>query len=93
MRFQTVRDGAQLRRYYPMGDVRLILDESASCLRFWMNHFDITTKRVGGNKRKFTQEDIEVLQEIKRLIRVEHYTLKGAALRIAEKKKAGAFQG
>lgn len=48
-------------------------------LRYWETKFSkLSPKRVSGNQRKYTRNDLELLYEIVRLLYMEGYTLDGA---------------
>ncbi len=48
-------------------------------LRYWETKFSkLNPKRVGGNQRKYTRSDLELLYEIVNLLYNEGYTLDGA---------------
>lgn len=77
--------------YFHMGEVSLILGVSQSCIRFWLDQFDLdkTIHRsrrrfhLGGQGREFTPKDINTLFEIKRLLQKELYTIPGAKRKLA----------
>jgi len=64
--------------YWKMGEVSQQLQEPPSAIRFWMRQFGVVVKRGRGPDRFFTRENIETLKEIRRLVRVERYTIEGA---------------
>ncbi len=48
-------------------------------LRYWETKFSkLNPRRVGGNQRKYTRNDLELLYEIVHLLYYEGYTLDGA---------------
>ncbi|RJP25391.1 MAG: MerR family transcriptional regulator [Candidatus Omnitrophota bacterium] len=52
-------------------------------LRYWETKFPrLNPKRVGGNQRKYTRNDIDLLYEIVHLLYDEGYTLDGAERRL-----------
>lgn len=68
--------------YWRMGEVAQMLQEQPSAIRFWMRAFGVVVKRGRGTDRFFTRENIETLKEIRRLVRVERYTIEGAVRRL-----------
>jgi DNA-binding transcriptional MerR regulator len=65
-----------------------MFDLPVTTIRFWEQHFDILKpkKNKKGN-RLFTNEDIENLKLIYKLVKKEGYTLSGAEIRLKEMKK------
>lgn len=68
------------RLYWSTPEVAAKLKERATTLRYWLKVFGDVEK--GGRNRRFTREDIERLEKIKHLIRVEKYTLAGVKMKI-----------
>lgn len=71
---------------YTMGEVAAILDENTSAVRYWCNYFGQyvkPTRNAKGN-RLFSEKDIEVLKQIKHLLKNEGLTLEGTAARMNE---------
>ncbi len=66
-------------------EVSEILAEEAHVVRFWEQKFPwITPVRRAGGRRYYRREDIELLQIIKVLLRVEGLSIKGAQKLIRE---------
>ncbi len=65
--------------YYPIGEVSNLLDVNPSLLRFWEKEFqlEVSKKNKKGN-RLFTVKEIEKINKIYQLVKVEGYTLDGA---------------
>ncbi len=65
--------------YYPIGEVSNLLDVNPSLLRFWEKEFqlEVSKKNKKGN-RLFTVKEIEKINKIYQLVKVEGYTLEGA---------------
>jgi DNA-binding transcriptional MerR regulator len=76
--------------YYSIGEVGKLLDVNTSLLRFWEKEFnlEVSKKNKKGN-RLFTKKEIEKINKIYQLVKVEGYTLEGAkkALKIKEIKQ------
>jgi DNA-binding transcriptional MerR regulator len=56
-------------------------------LRYWEREFAefLQPVRSGGGQRRYRPEDIEVIREIKRLLRDEMYTIAGAKRKLRER--------
>ena len=65
--------------YYSIGEVSKLLDVNPSLLRFWEKEFqlEVSKKNKKGN-RLFTTKEIEKINKIYQLVKVEGYTLDGA---------------
>jgi DNA-binding transcriptional MerR regulator len=74
--------------FYPIGEVSEMFNLPITTIRFWEQHFDILKpkKNKKGN-RLFTNEDIENIKLIYKLVKEEGYTLSGAEIRLKEMKK------
>tara|TARA_Y100001970_G_C13607638_1_gene543298 strand:+ start:151 stop:522 length:372 start_codon:yes stop_codon:yes gene_type:complete len=72
-----VRDIKKL--YYSIGQVSEITQLKPYVLRYWETEFSHLkpSKNSAGN-RTYTEEDIENIKEIKRLLHEERFTIKGA---------------
>lgn len=67
--------------YYKIGDVAEILNIPCSTLRFWEKQFTIIKpRRYGGNRRYYTNDDIEKIKMI-------HYLVKEKGLKLAAAEK------
>ncbi len=65
--------------YYSISEASEFTGVEAHVLRYWETKFTkLNPKRVGGNQRKYTRNDIELLYEIVHLLYDEGYTLDGA---------------
>lgn len=67
------------KKYYSIGEVAAKLDVASSLIRFYEKEFAVLnpSKTSGGN-RKFTKEDIHLLERIIQLVKVEGFTIAGA---------------
>jgi len=74
--------------FYPIGEVAKMFDLPVTTIRHWEQNFSILKpkKNKKGN-RLFTNEDIENLKLIYKLVKEEGYTLSGAETRMKEMKK------
>jgi DNA-binding transcriptional MerR regulator len=64
--------------YYTIGEVSEILNTPASQLRFWSGEFDLKIRKNRKGDRLFQKEDMEMLRQIRYLLKVEGYTIEGA---------------
>ena len=83
------------KRYYSISEVAQIFDMNISKLRFWEEQFPtLEPKRDRSGDRKYTQDDIKLLQEIVDLVDGQGYTIEGARKALEnKKKKKNANQG
>lgn len=74
-------DMADIKKvYFTVGEAALILGIEESCVRYWLVKFDMDekVKRRSGKDRRLTVREINQLEEIKRLLKKEGYTILGA---------------
>ncbi len=65
--------------YYSISEASEYTGVEAHVLRYWETKFSkLNPKRVSGNQRKYTRNDLELLYEIVRLLYHEGFTLDGA---------------
>lgn len=65
--------------YYSISEASEYTGVEAHVLRYWETKFSkLNPKRVSGNQRKYTRNDLELLYAIVRLLYEEGYTLDGA---------------
>ncbi len=81
--------------YYSISEVSEYTGVEPYVLRYWETKFTkLTPTRVGGNQRKYTRQDLELLYTIVRLLYEEGYTLEGAERKLRKgwppAKRAGA---
>ena len=71
-----------------IGEVAKMFGVNNSLIRFWENEFDILKpkKNAKGN-RKFTPEDIKILELIFHLVKERGFTLDGAKIHLKENKQ------
>lgn len=76
------------KRYYSISEVAQMFEMNISKLRFWEEQFPtLTPKRDRSGDRKYTQDDINHLQEIVELVEDQGYTIDGAKKALDNKKK------
>ncbi len=64
--------------YYRIGELSQMLGLKPYVIRYWEQEFGLTPKRGLGYQRQYTDEDLRIFQEIKRLLYEEGYTIAGA---------------
>jgi len=86
---RTIRlDEIPKKIYYSISEASDYTGVEPHVLRYWETKFSrLNPKRVGGNQRKYTRGDLELLLEIVNLLYNEGYTLDGA-----ERKLRGGLQ-
>jgi DNA-binding transcriptional MerR regulator len=71
--------------YYSISEVSRYTEVEPHVLRYWETKFSkLKPKRVGGNQRKYTRNDLELLFVIKDLLYNEGFTLDGAEKKLKE---------
>jgi DNA-binding transcriptional MerR regulator len=72
--------------YYSIGEVASMLEVNASLLRFWEKEFNLTvSKKNNKGNRLFSVKEIEQIQRIYQLVKVQGYTLDGAKKALKQK--------
>ena len=76
------------KAYYTISEVSALSGIKPHVLRYWESEFSILKpKKNRGGRRAFTEADIWVVREIKKLLYEERFTIDGA------KKKLGSMRG
>lgn len=71
--------------YYSIGEVCKLIGVEASTLRYWEKEFtQLRPKRSSRGRRQYTHENIEIIQQIYHLVRIEGISLEVAKKRISE---------
>ena len=80
--------------FYSIGEVAELVGENPSAIRFWSNHFErfIKPSRNAKGNRRFTEEDLEYLRQIKFLTEKEGLTLEGVEKRLVSDRKQGLWK-
>lgn len=70
-----------------IGKVALLLGVPTHVVRYWESEFKrwVRPDRSKRGQRVYSRRQVEVLQEIRRLLRVELYTIRGAKRQMALK--------
>jgi len=69
--------------YYKIGEVSQITGVEPYVLRYWESEFKIVSPvRTNSKQRLYRKRDLELIQEIKRLLYEEKFTIAGAKKRL-----------
>ncbi len=87
LKMLTPTDLTELKKlYYSIGEVAEMFQVNASLIRFWEKEFSsINPKKNKKGNRLFTVKDIETIQRIYVLVKVDGMTLEGAKKALKEK--------
>lgn len=65
--------------YYSIGEVSDIVGHEPHVLRYWEQEFDrLSPRKNRAGRRIYTEEDVALVERIRRLLKVEKYTIAGA---------------
>ena len=65
--------------YYSIGEVSKITDVKPHVLRYWETQFkELSPQKNRGGKRIFTDKDIQVVFELKKLVQEDKFSTSGA---------------
>jgi DNA-binding transcriptional MerR regulator len=83
--------------YYSIGEVSDRVGHEPHVLRYWEQEFDVLSPRKNrAGRRVYTEDDIEVVERIRYLLKEEKYTIEGARQAIArgaaQKEQAEALE-
>ena len=74
------------KMYYSIGELSKMLEVNASLLRFWEKEFGLkVSKRNKKGNRLYSVKEIEVINKIYALVKVNGYTLDGAKKALKDK--------
>lgn len=74
------------KKYFTIGEAADLLKVNPSLIRFWEKEFaTLKPRKTDGGTRKYNHEDLETLQRIYQLVKVEGFTLAGAREKLKEK--------
>ncbi len=72
--------------YYSIKEVSELTGLKPYVLRFWENEFkELKPRKYNGNRRMYTDKDIETINTIKFLLYKKKYTIKGACQVLKDK--------
>lgn len=79
--------------YYSIGELSNLLGVNTSLLRFWEKEFEfvISKKNAKGN-RLYSVKEIEKINRIYNLVKIEGYTIDGAKKALNSKEKFGEIK-
>ncbi|MCS7018990.1 MAG: MerR family transcriptional regulator [Cytophagales bacterium] len=67
------------KRYYSIGEVAQMFGIAPSKIRFWETQFEsIRPRKTRNGVRQYTKAEIENIQKIYHLVKIQGYTLQGA---------------
>ncbi len=67
------------KRYYRIGEIAKAFDVNPSLLRFWEKEFkEIQPKKKEGGARRYTPDDVTIIQKIYHLLKEKGLTIDGA---------------
>lgn len=74
---------ASKKKYYKIGDVADRLELPTSTIRTWLKEFkDIKPISSSGGIRLFSDKDVQRFEQIKKLVRIDRFTIEGAKLQL-----------
>lgn len=76
------------KRYYTTGEVAKFFGVTRSTIRYWEKQFDILqAHKFGNGERRFTADQVRMVQKIHLLVRERGFTIKGAEQELQEHRK------
>ncbi len=66
------------KHYYSIGEVAEKLKVPNTLLRFWEKEFNLKPNRNRIGRRRYSVKDLQSIEQIYRLLKIELYTIKGA---------------
>ncbi|MDR2498822.1 MAG: MerR family transcriptional regulator [Tannerellaceae bacterium] len=82
-----LRKDKDLKRFFSIGEVAAMLELPESTIRFWDGEFDVLSPKTDSKRRKFTNEDVKILRDIRFLVKEQKMTLDGARTKLKVKPK------
>jgi DNA-binding transcriptional MerR regulator len=80
-----------LKLYYSIREVSEALDLNPSLLRYWETEFPmLQPKKNRKGNRMYTEKDLELLRQIRHLLKERKFTIKGALTHLSDKGQARA---
>lgn len=74
--------------YYSIGEVSESIGYEPHVLRYWEKEFDVLSPRKNrAGRRIYTEEDIEIVEQIRYLLKDEQYTIAGARKQFDRREK------
>ena len=79
--------------YYSIGEVAVLFQVNASLIRFWEKEFKLPQpKKNNKGNRMFTVKEIQTLDKIYQLVKIQGFKLDAAKSQIKSKKKVEIFK-
>ena len=76
--------------YFRIGEVAQIAGVEPYVLRFWETEFaQLKAKKSGTGQRLYRRKEVEMILEVKRLLKEKRFTIEGAKLYLEQNKKMG----
>jgi len=89
-----VEEGREQKLYLTIGEVSRLLGVRPSTLRYWERQFEqLRPHRSSSGRRLYRREDLRVLRLLKRMLREEGVTIRGARSRLAQELAAPPASG
>lgn len=68
-----------VKLYYSISEISKLVDEEQHILRYWEKEFrQLNPRKNSAGNRKYSQKDLETIRLIKKLLREDKLSLKGA---------------
>ncbi len=75
------------KTYYKIGEVASLTALKSSVLRFWETEFPfLSPEKSASGQRLYTKQDIALIQQIKRLLYQEKYTIEGVRKQLSPRR-------
>lgn len=75
---------ASEKLYYKIGEIAEILNVNTSVLRFWETQFTVLSpSKTKTGQRLYSRRELELVQEIHRLLYIQKLTIAGARARLS----------
>jgi DNA-binding transcriptional MerR regulator len=79
--------------YYSIGEVAQLFEVNASLIRFWEKEFKLPQpKKNNKGNRMFTIKEIQTLEKIYQLVKIQGFKLDAVKPQLKSKKKAEVFK-
>ena len=80
--------------YYTIGEVASLVGEETHVLRYWETEFEqLKPRKNRAGNRVYTNEDIDLVFRVRRLLREDKYTLEGARQQLDQEEAMGLVTG
>lgn len=79
------------KTYWRISEVATELGEPQHVLRYWETSFEIKLSRPNSKDRRYRKEDISLLRDIQKLIRIDGYSHRGVKQILSDKTQYARF--